>query len=945
MPAACSAHMSMILDFIDIPGSLDPNCNCAIKQSRLKSLIIGRISGRITAYIPASAGTGFILEMLWEQATKIMAGERYNAPEREAHWQKIWDERSVFKAEDGTSENAGDGAAKPKYYVLEMFPYPSGRIHMGHVRNYAMGDVVARYKRARGFNVLHPMGWDAFGMPAENAALKNNGHPGKWTYSNIAVMRDQLKSMGLSLDWSREIATCDVSYYKQQQKLFLDFLGKDLVYRKKSKVNWDPVDNTVLANEQVIDGRGWRSGALVEQRDLTQWFMRITAYGDDLLESLDGLDRWPEKVRTMQANWIGRSVGQMMSFELKGRKLSKALSKLEVFTTRPDTIFGASFLGISPEHPLAEHLAKKSKKLTAFIDECRKTGTTEEAIERAEKKGFDTGLKAPHPFLDGVEIPVYVANFILMGYGTGAIFGCPAHDQRDLDFARKYKLNVTPVVIPEDQDALSFEIKDEAYTGPGLLANSDFLDGMSVTDAKSEISDRLEKAGIGHAQVNYRLRDWGISRQRYWGCPIPIIHCETCDIVPVPAEDLPVELPEDVSFDKPGNPLDLHATWKDVDCPKCGAAARRETDTFDTFVDSSWYYARFCSPQSDDPVDKKAADYWLPVDQYIGGIEHAILHLLYSRFFARAMNATGHIGLKEPFAGLFTQGMVNHETYKGANGDWLNPLDVRIEGEGDGRKAVHVESGAPVEIGPIEKMSKSKLNVVDPSDILGHYGADTARWFMLSDSPPERDVQWTEAGIEGAWRFQQRIWRLLDDLLTRISGETELVEPENLGKIATEVHRSAHKAMHGVGQSIETLRFNRAVALIYEFTNILGSNIGKSDDGLDWALKEGTGFLVHMFNPMMPHLAEECWARLGYNTLLAESPWPDVNQALLVDEMIKIAVQVNGKRRDELEIARDAAKEDVEAAALKLDNVVRALEGREIKKVIVVPQRIVNIVA
>ena len=874
-----------------------------------------------------------------------MAGERYNAPEREAHWQKIWDERSVFKAEDGTSGNASSGAEKPKYYVLEMFPYPSGRIHMGHVRNYAMGDVVARYKRAKGFNVLHPMGWDAFGMPAENAALKNNGHPGEWTYANIAVMRDQLKSMGLSIDWSREIATCDVSYYKQQQKLFLDFLEKDLVYRKKSKVNWDPVDNTVLANEQVIDGRGWRSGALVEQRDLTQWFMRITAYGDDLLESLDGLDRWPEKVRTMQANWIGRSVGQMIGFEIGGKKLPKKLSRLEVFTTRPDTIFGASFLGISPEHPLAEHLGKKSKKLTAFIEECRKTGTTEEEIERAEKKGFDTGFTAPHPFLDGVEIPLYVANFILMGYGTGAIFGCPAHDQRDLDFARKYKLNVTPVVIPADQDAAGFEVGDEAYTGPGLLANSDFLDGMSVADAKIEIANRLEKAGIGRAKVNYRLRDWGVSRQRYWGCPIPIIHCGKCDVVPVPAEDLPVELPQDVSFDEPGNPLDLHANWKDVDCPKCGAAARRETDTFDTFVDSSWYYARFCSPQSDDPVDKKAADYWLPVDQYIGGIEHAILHLLYSRFFARAMNATGHMGLKEPFAGLFTQGMVNHETYKAASGDWLSPIDVRIEGEGDGRKAVHVESGAPVEIGPIEKMSKSKLNVVDPSDILGHYGADTARWFMLSDSPPERDVQWTDAGIEGAWRFQQRVWRLLDDLLTRIPGEVELVEPEKLGKIATEVHRSAHKSLHGVGQSIETLRFNRAVALIYEFTNILGSNIGKSDDGLDWALKEGTGFLVHMFNPMMPHLAEECWARLGYNTLLAESQWPVVNQALLVDEMIKIAVQVNGKRRDELEIARDAANDDVEAAALKLDNVVRALAGREIKKVIVVPQRIVNIVA
>jgi len=868
-----------------------------------------------------------------------MAGERYNAPEREAHWQKIWDDGNVFGVENGTDNDM------PKYYVLEMFPYPSGRIHMGHVRNYAMGDVVARYKRACGFNVLHPMGWDAFGMPAENAALKSNGHPGKITYDNIAVMRDQLKSMGLSIDWSREIATCDVEYYHQQQKLFLDFLDKDLVYRKKSKVNWDPVDNTVLANEQVIDGRGWRSGALVEQRDLTQWFMRITAYGDDLLDSLDELDRWPEKVRTMQANWIGRSHGLMMSFSLGGKKLPKKFDNLEVFTTRPDTIFGASFLGISPEHPLAAHLAKNSKKLTAFIDECRKMGTTEEEIERAEKRGFDTGLTAPHPFMDGATLPVYVANFILMGYGTGAIFGCPAHDQRDLDFARKYELSVTPVVIPDGEDPASFDVGIEAYTGPGNLANSDFLNGLSIEAAKDEIAGRLEKLGRGERQVNYRLRDWGISRQRYWGCPIPIIHCEKCDVVQVPERDLPVVLPEDVTFDKPGNPLDLHATWKNVDCPKCGSPARRETDTFDTFVDSSWYYARFCSPKSDQPVDRKAADYWLPVDQYIGGIEHAILHLLYSRFFARAMNETGHIGLKEPFAGLFTQGMVNHETYKDIDGNWLNPNDVRIEGEGDGRKAYHVDNGSVVEIGAIEKMSKSKLNVVDPSDTLGHYGADTARWFMLSDSPPERDVQWTEAGIEGAWRFQQRIWRLMDDILERLSKQSDLSQPKKLGKIADEVHRNAHKALHEVAQSIETLRFNRAIAQIYEFTNMLASSTSKSDDGLDWALKEGAEFLVHMFGPMMPHLAEECWERLGYNTLLAESTWPMVNEALLVDEMIKIAVQVNGKRRDELEIARDASKEDVEAAALKLDNVVRALEGLTIKKVIVVPQRIVNVVA
>jgi len=634
-----------------------------------------------------------------------------------------------------------------------------------------------------------------------------------------------------------------------------------------------------------------------------------------------------------------------MNFDLTGRKLPKKFSALDVFTTRPDTIFGASFLAISPEHPLAQHLAKKSKKLNAFIADCRKMGVSEEEIERAEKKGFDTGLKAPHPFMEGVDLPVYVANFILMGYGTGAIFGCPAHDQRDLDFARKYELNVTPVVIPEDEDASTYDVGEEAYTGPGVLANSGFLNGMSVEEAKDEIAKRLEKAGRGERRVNYRLRDWGVSRQRYWGCPIPIIHCEKCDVVPVPREDLPVKLPDDVTFDKPGNPLDLHPTWKDVACPKCGAPARRETDTCDTFVDSSWYYARFCSPHSDQPVDKEAADYWLPVDQYIGGIEHAILHLLYSRFFARAMKDTGHIGLKEPFDGLFTQGMVNHETYRDADGGWLNPNEVRIEGEGDTRRAVLIESGDAVEIGAVEKMSKSKLNVVDPSDILEHYGADTARWFMLSDSPPERDVQWTEAGIEGAWRFQQRVWRLMDDILAQSSDVDDLKKPKKYGRIAEEVHRGAHKALHEVAQSIESLRFNRAVAHIYEFSNMLGSNIKKSDDGLDWALRQGAELLVHMFAPMMPHLAEECWARLGYNTLIAESAWPAVNQALLVDEMIKIAVQVNGKRRDELEIARDAAKEDVEAAALKLDNVVRALEGRKIKKVIVVPQRIVNVVA
>ncbi len=869
-----------------------------------------------------------------------MTGERYNPSERETHWQTIWDERNIFRTENKSE--------RPKYYVLEMFPYPSGRIHMGHVRNYTMGDVVARYKRAKGFNVLHPMGWDAFGMPAENAAMDHGIHPGSWTYDNIDAMRTQLKSMGLSLDWDREFATCDVDYYKQEQKLFLDFLEKGLVYRRKSKVNWDPVDQTVLAKEQVIDGRGWRSGALVEQRELTQWFFKITGFSDDLLEAIETLDRWPEKVRIMQRNWIGKSHGLLMRFDLKGKDTLSDIKTLEVYTTRPDTIYGASFCAVSPEHPLAQTLAKNDDKLKAFIEECRKIGTSEEDIERAEKKGYDTGLKAVHPFDKDELLPVYVANFILMEYGTGAIFGCPAHDQRDLDFARKYELKVVPVVIPPDEDPKTFIIGNEAYLGPGKIANSDFLDGLSVEDAKNKIADEFEKSDRGQRQVNYRLRDWCVSRQRYWGCPIPVIHCESCGVVPVPHNDLPVKLPEEVTFDTPGNPLLRHPTWKKVICPECGEKAERDTDTLDTFVDSSWYFARFCAPQANEPTDLEAVDYWLPVDQYIGGIEHAILHLLYSRFFARAMKETGHLGLKEPFAGLFTQGMVNHETYKAPDGSWLTPAEIRIEGEGDNRTATHRQSKEDVEIGSIEKMSKSKRNTVDPSDIITHYGADTIRWFMLSDSPPERDVVWTDAGIEGAWRFVQRIWRLMNDGLDKIC-PVGSKQPNNLSPEAEALHKAAHKTLHNISRDIEALRFNRAVAHIYDFANTLSSALQKQnnevDESLKWAYREAFEVLVQVFGPMMPHLGEECWSRLGYDTLLADKAWPEVDTSLLADETVTIAVQVNGKRRDELTIARNAAKEDIETAALSLDNVVRAIGGREIKKVIVVPQRIVNVVA
>ncbi|HSM19905.1 MAG TPA: leucine--tRNA ligase, partial [Hyphomicrobiales bacterium] len=669
-----------------------------------------------------------------------MAAERYNAREAEPRWQEVWAERGIFRTETDDP--------RPKYYVLEMFPYPSGRIHMGHVRNYAMGDVVARYMRAKGHNVLHPMGWDAFGMPAENAARAQKVHPAEWTYDNIAAMRGQLKSMGLSLDWAREFATCDVAYYHQQQKLFLDFLKAGLAYRKRSKVNWDPVDQTVLANEQVIDGRGWRSGALVEQRELTQWFFRISRYSDDLLEALDRLTRWPDKVRIMQRNWIGKSEGLLIRFEMAPETAPAGHDELEIYTTRPDTLYGATFMALSPDHPLSAAAAEKDPKLADFIAECRKLGTSVAALESAEKKGYDTGIRVKHPFIEDKLLPVYVANFILMDYGTGAIFGCPAHDQRDLDFVRAYGLDVIPVVLPPDADPESFTIGDEAYVVDGTLFNSDFLNGMSVPDAIDAASTRLEQRKLGdrpqgQRQTNYRLRDWGISRQRYWGCPIPVMHCEACGAVPVKEEDLPVTLPEDVSFDKPGNPLDHHPTWKNAPCPSCGKEGRRETDTMDTFVDSSWDFVRFTAPHAETPTDRAAADAWLPVDQYIGGIEHAILHLLYSRFFARAMRDTGHLGLDEPFAGLFTQGMVVHETYRRKDGPWASPAEVQVTEEGGARKAVLIDGGEAVEIGPTEKMSKSRRNTVDPSDIIETYGADCARWFMLSDSPPERDVNWT----------------------------------------------------------------------------------------------------------------------------------------------------------------------------------------------------------
>jgi leucyl-tRNA synthetase len=880
-----------------------------------------------------------------------MRPERYNMRESEAKWRKAWADAQVFKTRNDDP--------RPKYYVLEMFPYPSGRIHMGHVRNYAMGDVVARYRRARGFNVLHPMGWDAFGMPAENAAMQNNTHPAIWTYANIDTMRAQLQSMGLSLDWSREIATCDPSYYKHQQKLFLDFLAAGLVARKKSKVNWDPVDHTVLANEQVIDGRGWRSGAVVEQRELTQWFLKITDFSDDLLASLDHLDRWPEKVRLMQRNWIGRSEGLMIRFVVDPATLGRlegepGVNELEIYTTRPDTLFGAKFMAIAPDHPLAAAGARHDPKLAAFIEECRRVGTSVAAIETAEKKGYDTGLRVVHPFDPVWRLPVYVANFILMDYGTGAIFGCPAHDQRDLDFVNVYGLGATPVVCPPGVDPATFRVDTVAYDGEGVMINSRFLDGMTIEAAKEEVARRLEAVAIGDRpqakrQVNYKLRDWGISRQRYWGCPIPVIHCDSCGVVPVPAKDLPVKLPDDVTFDQPGNPLDRHPTWKHVACPQCGKLARRETDTMDTFVDSSWYFARFTDPaNAEAPTTPAVADHWLPVDQYIGGIEHAILHLLYSRFFTRAMRECGNLDLDEPFAGLFTQGMVVHETYRDANGQWIAPSEVRLEADGESRRAVLADSGEPVEIGPNEKMSKSKRNTVDPDDIIVTYGADTARWFMLSDSPPERDVIWTEAGVQGAFKQTQRLWRLTCEI-ERVVGPQRPDAPANFGEEARRIRQIAHGALAKIEDEIERLRFNVCIATIYEFANALGAALGAIDaapvaDDMRFAFAEAGDILVHSFAPMMPHLAEECWEALGHRTLVSQSPWPVADRSLIVSSEAAYVVQVNGKKRGELTIGRDADAAEIECAALALDGVVRAMDNRPARKVIIVPNRIVNVV-
>ncbi len=860
---------------------------------------------------------------------------RYNFRETEAKWQKVWDGRQTFRAVMDK--------ARPKYYVLEMFPYPSGRIHMGHVRNYTQGDVIARYKRAKGFNVLHPMGWDAFGLPAENAAMEKKVHPKEWTYQNIATMKAQLKSMGLSLDWSRELATCDPSYYRHEQKMFLDFWKAGLAYRREAWVNWDPVDNTVLANEQVIEGKGWRTGAVVERRKLTQWNLKITTFADELLSRLDTLDRWPEKVRLMQANWIGKSRGARLSFELTdasgAASSGKDWGKLEIFTTRPDTLFGASFMALSPEHPVTAGLAQNDPGLQRFVAECRKTGTAAAEVETAEKQGYRLPLLARHPLIPGKTMPVYAANFVLMEYGTGAIFGCPGHDERDHEFATKYGLPILQVVAPANAKE-KIDVVAAPFVEDGVIVNSEFLNGLEVEDAKAKVITRLEEMGVGKGTTQYRLRDWLVSRQRYWGCPIPAIHCEKCGVVPVPEQDLPVKLPDDVTFDKPGNPLDRHPTWKHVKCPICGGDARRETDTFDTFVDSSWYFDRFTSPGVETaPFDRAENEYWMPVDQYIGGVEHAILHLLYSRFWTRAMREVQMTGRDEPFDGLFTQGMVCHETYRASDGTWLLPEEIERTAGGN---VVRASDKSPVEVGRSEKMSKSKKNVVDPDQIIRDYGADTARWFMLSDSPPERDLEWTEAGVTGAWRFQQRLHRIASEAMTGLPA-SGAAKPAQFSDAATDVRRAAHKTVAGLSTDIEAFHFNKAVARLYELANTISAFAAK-DAGDRWALREALEIFVRLIGPMTPHMAEQLWQELGHQTLLADAAWPVADAALLVDDTVTVAVQLNGKLRGTVHLAKDAPKDVAEKAALALPEIVRGLEGKTPKRVIVVPNRIVNVV-
>jgi len=867
---------------------------------------------------------------------------RYNPKETEPKWRAAWERAQVFRAK--SAKEAGD---MPKAYVLEMFPYPSGRLHMGHVRNYAMGDVVARYRIANGYNVLHPMGWDAFGLPAENAAIEKKAQPRKWTLENIQAMKDQFAPLGLSFDWSKEVTTCEPDYYEQQQRIFLKMLENDLVYRRVAKVNWDPVENTVLANEQVVDGRGWRSGAVVEQRELEQWFFRITKYNDDLLDALNGLDRWPEKVRIMQGNWIGKSQGakiwwdiasapESLSREKDTQGRNHATDPIEVYTTRPDTLFGAAFVALAPDHPLTKQIAKSRPDVAKFMADCAARGTSEADIEKAEKVGIDLGIRVKHPFDPNWTLPVWAANFVLSTYGTGAIFGSPAGDQRDIEFAEKYQLPFKPVVLPPGADPATYTVRGEAYTGEGTIYNSEFLDGLSTKDAITAAIKALLNREAGEATTQYRLRDWGVSRQRYWGCPIPVIKCATCGTVPVPDDQLPVLLPDNADFSAPGNPLVRHPTWRHTTCPKCAGKAERETDTMDTFVDSSWYFARFCDPKSKQPINKEEAAYWLPVDQYIGGVEHAVLHLLYSRFFTRALRDCGLLDLPsgEPFAGLFTQGMVTHETYKSASGAWLLPEEIEKR---DGA-LIEISTGAPVTTGGVEKMSKSKKNVVDPIQIINDYGADVARWFVLSDSPPERDFEWSDAGVRGAWGSIQKLWALAEATPEADDGPANAGEP-------LELRRLAHRTVRDVTHGIEKFHFNVGIARMNELANALRKAEQSTAPGMATARREAMRLFAQIAAPFAPHIAEEAWTRVGTGGMAVTAKWPTPHPALLVSDTVTLPVQINGKKRAEVTVAAGADAASVEATATADDSVKQHLAGLTVRKVIVVPGRIVNIVA
>lgn len=844
---------------------------------------------------------------------------RYNFKTSEAKWQKIWDENNVF--------STGIDPSKPKYYVLEMLPYPSGRIHMGHVRNYTLGDVAARYRKALGFNLIHPMGWDSFGLPAENAAMERKVHPGEWTNKNIAEMKAQLKPLGFSYDWSRELATHTPEYYRHEQKMMIDFWKAGLLYRKESHVNWDPVENTVLANEQVIDGRGWRSGAVVERKLIHQWFLKITDFADDLVKGLDTLTGWPEKVRTMQRNWIGRSEGAYVDFQLSNGET------VTVFTTRPDTLFGMSFLALAAGHPVIKAQAENDAKLKDFIHECERGGTSEAAIETAEKLGCPAGLTASHPLFPGITIPVYAANFVLMDYGTGALFGCPAHDQRDFEFATKYNLSITQVV----SGAAEWD-KTSAYTENGVMINSDYLNGMPNEDAKKVMIDKLESSKTGKRAITYRLRDWGVSRQRYWGCPVPFVHCDTCGVVPEKAENLPIQLPQDVTFDRPGNPLDHHPTWKHTSCPSCGKPAVRDTDTMDTFFESSWYFLRYCSPNATEAFNAKDVDYWMPVDQYIGGVEHAILHLLYSRFFTRALRKCGYpIQFDEPFKNLLTQGMITHVTYQDQQGAWLSPAEVMPLDNGT---YVKVSDQSPVTLGRLEKMSKSKKNTIDPGEIIDTYGADTARLFMMSDNPPEKDLEWTDAGADGAWRY-------LNKLYTQAMYATDCIpavgtaEPASFTAAAMDLRRIVHKTIQEYTHDLETFAYNRGVARLRTLSNALFAFDPKSDDE-KWAFREGYETLIQLLAPITPHICEELWQSFGYSTMVYETPWPKHRPELTVETQVTIAIQVNGKLRGTINVAADSSEDAVKEAAMQ--QVAHMVEGKTVQRIIVVKNKIVNIV-